>query len=151
MTDPPSPRPPRRFARRVLLVLLVAAVAPLLGAAWAARSLFEGALQLAPPLEPLLARAAEALERRAADPPRVDEPHGAELRLAQAELARRHLLDRLPRDFLLALAATGGLVGVAAWLLGRRLSRPVEALAAGMARYARGELGHEVRVPAGRD
>jgi two-component system nitrogen regulation sensor histidine kinase NtrY len=148
MTAPDKARPPRRFRRRVLLVLLVAAVGPLLAVGWAARSLFEGALQLAPPLEPLLARAAESVEQRGGEGSLVDELRGAELRLAQAELARRRLLGRLPRDFLLALAATVALVAVAAWLLGRRLSRPVEALAEGMARYARGELDHEVGVSA---
>jgi nitrogen fixation/metabolism regulation signal transduction histidine kinase len=104
---------------------------------------------VAPPLEALLARSAEALERRDADRPLVDELRGAELALAQAELARRRLLERLPRDFLLALLATVALVAAAAWVLGRRLSRPVEALAQGMARYARGELAHEVRIPGG--
>jgi two-component system nitrogen regulation sensor histidine kinase NtrY len=156
MTAPASPlsaaaRPPRRFRWKVLLVLLAAAATPLVGWGWAARSLFEGALQVAPPLQPLLARAAEALERGPGEGALVDELHGAELQLAQAELARRRLLDRLPRDFLLALAATEVLVGAAAWLLGRRLSRPVEALAEGMARYAQGDLTHEVRVPGGHD
>jgi two-component system nitrogen regulation sensor histidine kinase NtrY len=144
-------RPPRRFRWRVLLVLLAAAVAPLLGGAWAARSLLEGALQVAPPLEALLARSAEALERRGGEEALVEELHASELRLAQAELARRRLLDRLPRELLFALAATVALVALAAWALGRRLSRPVEALAEGMARYARGELDHQVQVPAARD
>jgi two-component system nitrogen regulation sensor histidine kinase NtrY len=144
-------RPPRRFRWRVLVVLLAAAVAPLAGWGWAARSLFAGALQVAPPLQPLLARSADALERRAGEGALVEELHGAELQLAQAELARRRLLDRVPRDFLVALLATVALVGAAAWLLGRRLSRPVEALADGMARYARGELDHEVPVPAAGD
>jgi two-component system, NtrC family, nitrogen regulation sensor histidine kinase NtrY len=145
----PALRPPRRFRWRVLLVLLAAAAAPLAGWGLAARSLFEGALQVAPPLEILLSRSAEALERRGGEAPLVDDLRAAELRLAQAELARRRLLDRLPRDFLLALGATVAAVAVAAWLLGRRLSRPVEALAEGMARYARGHLDHEVRVPPG--
>ena len=51
----------------------------------------------------------------------------------------------MPRSFLVALAASALLMALAAWLLGRRLSRPVEALADGMSRYARGELEHEVR------
>jgi two-component system nitrogen regulation sensor histidine kinase NtrY len=144
-------RPPRRFRWRVLLVVMVAAGAPLLGWGLAARSLFEGALRVAPPLEVLLSRSAEALERHGDQAGLIEELHAAELHLAQAELARRRLLDRLPRDFLLALGATVVAVAVAAWLLGRRLSRPVEALAEGMARYARGELDHEVRVPRARD
>jgi two-component system nitrogen regulation sensor histidine kinase NtrY len=42
------------------------------------------------------------------------------------------------------VTASALLVGVGAWLLGRRLSRPVEALAAGMARVGRGDLESEV-------
>jgi two-component system, NtrC family, nitrogen regulation sensor histidine kinase NtrY len=144
-------RPPRRFRWRVLLVLMAAAGIPLVGWGLAARSLFEGALQVAPPLESLLSRSAEVIERRGGESGLIEDLHAAELHLAQAELARRRLLDRLPRDLLLALGATVAAVAVAAWLLGRRLSRPVEALAEGMARYARGQLDHEVRVPRARD
>jgi len=142
--------PPRRFRWRVLLVVMAAAAVPLVGWGLAARSLFAGALQVAPPVEALLARSAEALERRGGEGPLVEELRTAELRLAQAELARRRLLERLPRDLLLALAATVVLVALAAWRLGRRLAGPVEALAEGMARYARGELGHQVRLPRAR-
>jgi nitrogen fixation/metabolism regulation signal transduction histidine kinase len=114
------------------------------------RSLVEGALSVAPPIEPLVERAAEAVDRRRADPTLVLELRTAQLHLAQAELARRRLLGAAPGYFLLAVAASSALMAGAAWLLGRRLSRPVETLAEGMARYARGELGHEVRIPAGR-
>src|SRR3954471_196937 len=102
--------PPRRFRWRVLLVVMAAAAVPLVGWGLAARSLFAGALQVAPPVEALLARSAEALERRGGEGPLVEELRTAELRLAQAELARRRLLERLPRDLLLALAATVVLV-----------------------------------------
>ena len=46
----------------------------------------------------------------------------------------------------MALLVSAALVGAAAWLIGRRLSRPVEELAAAMARYGRGELEHQVKV-----
>jgi two-component system nitrogen regulation sensor histidine kinase NtrY len=128
----------------------VAGVGPLLAWGLVARSLVEGALSVAPPIEPLVGRAAEAVEQAGRDPALVDQLRGAELHLAQAELARRRLLATVPRSFYLALAASLLMVAGAAWLLGRRLSRPVEALAEGMVRYARGELGHEVRVPGGR-
>jgi nitrogen fixation/metabolism regulation signal transduction histidine kinase len=130
----------------VLAVLLVAGLGPLVIWGLAARSLVAGALSVAPPIEPLMGRAADAVER-AGDVGLVDDLRRAELHLAQAELARRRLLAEVPRSFLLALAASALLMAGAAWLLGRRLSRPVEALADGMSRYARGELDHEVRVP----
>jgi two-component system nitrogen regulation sensor histidine kinase NtrY len=133
----------------VLAVLLVAGLGPLLAWGLAARSLVAGALSVAPPLEPLLGRAAEAVERGAREPALLDDLRAAELHLAQAELARRRLLAEVPRSFLLALLAAAALMAAAAWLLGRRLSRPVEALADGMARYGRGQLDHEVRVPGG--
>jgi two-component system, NtrC family, nitrogen regulation sensor histidine kinase NtrY len=149
MADPRSAlRPPRRFRRRVLAVLLAAGLGPLVIWGLAARSLVGGALSVAPPIEPLLGRAAEVIER-SGDAPLVAELRQAELHLAQAEVARRRLLATVPGSFLLALAASALLLGGAAWLLGRRLSRPVEALADGMARYARGELEHEVTVPGG--
>jgi len=141
-------RPPRRFRRRVLAVLLVAGLGPLVVWGLAARGLVAGALSVAPPIQPLMERAADAVER-AGDPALVEDLRRAELHLAQAELARRRLLAEAPRSFLLALAASVLLMALAAWLLGRRLSRPVEALADGMARYARGDLAHEVRVPGG--
>jgi nitrogen fixation/metabolism regulation signal transduction histidine kinase len=144
----PSARPPRRFRRRVLAVLLVAGLGPLVVWGLAARSLVSGALSLAPPLEPLMGRAAEAVEKTG-DAALIEDLRRAELHLAQAELARRRLLAEAPRSFVVALAASALLLGAAAWLLGRRLSRPVEALADGMARYGRGELGHEVRVAGG--
>jgi two-component system nitrogen regulation sensor histidine kinase NtrY len=146
----PAPRLPRRFRRRVLAVVLAAAVAPLLVWGLAARSLFEGALSLAPPLESLVGRAADSVERAGSDAALESELRAAELSLAQAELARRRLRQRLPGYFLAALGASALVVAAAAWLLGRRLSRPIEALAEGMSRFARGDLDHEVRVPGGR-
>jgi nitrogen fixation/metabolism regulation signal transduction histidine kinase len=132
----------------MLLVLLVAAAAPLVGWGLVTSSLIQGALRMAPPLEALIAQSAEQLERIRGQEALVEDLRAAELRLVQAELARRRVIDRLRLDFLLALAATLVTVAGVAWLVGRRLSRPVEALADGIARYARGELDHEVRVPA---
>src|SRR4051812_10961351 len=114
-TPLPGVRPPRRFRWRGLLGLMAPPRGPLARWGLAARSLLQGALQVAPPVESLLGRSADALERRGGDAPLVDELRGAELRLAQAELARRRLLDRVPRDFLFALGATVALVAVAAW------------------------------------
>jgi nitrogen fixation/metabolism regulation signal transduction histidine kinase len=94
----------------------------------------------------LLARADQALERAGADPQLVSDLQAGELHLAQADLARRRLLERAPLSFLVALLVSAGLIALAAWLTGRRLSRPVERLAAAMARYGRGELDHQVQV-----
>jgi two-component system, NtrC family, nitrogen regulation sensor histidine kinase NtrY len=141
-----SARPPRRFRRRLLLVLLLAGVGPLLAWGLAGRSLLEGALSVAPPVGPLLGRAADELEGGRADPALAGELRAAELHLAQANLARRRLLERTPLWFLLALGVSVALVAVAAALLGRRLSRPVEQLAGAMARYGRGDFGHEVAL-----
>jgi two-component system nitrogen regulation sensor histidine kinase NtrY len=141
-------RPPRRFRRRVLVVVLAAAVTPLLAWGLVAGSLFEGVLSLAPPLEALVGRAADAVE--SGNPALAGELYAAELRLAQAELARRRLRERMPTYFLAALGVSAAVVSAAAWVLGRRLSRPVEALAEGMAHFARGDLAYQVRVPGGR-
>jgi two-component system, NtrC family, nitrogen regulation sensor histidine kinase NtrY len=147
---PPSPltapaaRLPRRFRSRLLAVLLVAGLAPL-GLWWSVgRSFLGGALAVAPPVGELVGQAADRLERLGDRSPLVGELRAAELHMAQADLARRSLLARAPVYFLGALALSTVLVTLAALLLGRRLSRPVEVLAAAMSRYARGELGHQV-------
>jgi two-component system, NtrC family, nitrogen regulation sensor histidine kinase NtrY len=166
-------RPPRRFRRRLLLVLLLAGVGPLAVWGLVGRSIVDRALSVAPPVGPLLGQAAEVIEGAGqgrgasagsgsagsaaplASPTMttaalLENLRAAELHLAQAELARRRLLDMAPRYFLAALVLSAVLVAGSAWLLGRRLSRPVESLAEGMARFARGDLDHEVRVPAAR-
>ena len=133
-----------------MLLLAGAGLLPLLLWGLLGRSLLEGALAVAPPLGSLLGTAAEALDGDAHDLGRrralAAELRDAELHLVQADLARRLLLERAPLSFLLALGASAVLVALVAWVLGRRISRPVETLAAGMARFGRGELEHEVPV-----
>ena len=141
-----SARPPRRFRRRLLLVLLLAGTGPLVAWGLVGRSMLEGALSLAPPVGALLGRAADHAEGGRTDPALAAELRAAELHLTQANLARRRLLERTPLWFLLALGASVALVGLAALVLGRRLSRPVERLAAAMARYGRGDFAHEVTL-----
>ena len=144
----PRLRLPSRFRRRLLLVLLAAGLGPLLAWGLAGRSLLEAALAVAPPVGPLLGRAAEALGRGPeADPALQMELRQAELRLAQADLARERLTERVvPLSFALALGLSAALVLLASWLLGRRLSRPVEALADAIGHYARGDLQHQAPV-----
>jgi nitrogen fixation/metabolism regulation signal transduction histidine kinase len=146
----PAPgRPPRRFRRRLLLVLVLAGVGPLVAWGLIGRSLLEGALSVAPPIGPLLDRTADRLDAAHGEPALVAELRAAELHLAQADLARRRLLDLAPYWFLVALGLSVGLVGLGAWMLGRRLSRPIEDLSAAMSRYGRGDFAHEV-APTGR-
>jgi two-component system, NtrC family, nitrogen regulation sensor histidine kinase NtrY len=128
------------------LVLAAAALLPLLVWGWLGRSLFEGALAVAPPVGPLLAEAARAVEAQPGHEELAARLRGAELHLVQAGLARRRLVERAPLSFAFGLAISGAFLAVGAWMLGRRLSRPVETLAAGMARFSRGELSHEVPV-----
>jgi nitrogen fixation/metabolism regulation signal transduction histidine kinase len=162
---PPHPaRPPRRFRWRLLAALLLCGLGPLLAGGWLGGSLLEEALSLTPPIAPVLARASAALEARAGtqDPHAgaahespealVAELRAAELGVVQAELLRQGLLGRGRRHFAFALAGTALLVAGAAVVLGRRLARPLERLTGAMARYARGDLGHQVPVaPAGGD
>jgi two-component system, NtrC family, nitrogen regulation sensor histidine kinase NtrY len=144
--SPRSLRPPPRFRRWLLVILVTAGLGPLLVWGWLGQSLLEGALAVAPPVGSLLGRAGVVLERTGADPQLAADLRSGELHLAQADLARRRLLERAPLSFLIALLFSAALVGASAWLIGRRLSRPVEELAEAMARYGRGELDHQVRV-----
>ena len=132
--------PPHRFRRKLLLVLAVAGLLPLLLWGWLGREVLQGALAVAPPVGPMMGQAAAALEQTAAGAPLAAQLRAAELHLMQADLARRLLLERAPLSFLFALAASATLVGLGAWILGRRISRPVESLAAAMARFGQGEL-----------
>jgi nitrogen fixation/metabolism regulation signal transduction histidine kinase len=63
-------------------------------------------------------------------------------------MARRALARLAPRALVVVLVSSVALIGLAAFLLGRSLSRPIEQLAAGMARYAKGDLDY--RLPARR-
>jgi two-component system nitrogen regulation sensor histidine kinase NtrY len=140
---------PRRFRRRLLIVLAAVGLLPLLVLGSLGRSLLEGALAVAPPVGPLMGQAAAALDGTPGQAPLAAQLRAAEAHLMQADLARRLLLEMAPVSFLLALSASALLVGVGAWLLGRRLSRPIETLAAAMARYGRGELDAAIE-PSGR-
>jgi two-component system, NtrC family, nitrogen regulation sensor histidine kinase NtrY len=72
----------------------------------------------------------------------------AQLHLAQAELARRSLVRRLPLWVGGVVVATALALVAAALLLGRALTRPVETLAQGMAAFSRGDLAHALPAPA---
>jgi two-component system nitrogen regulation sensor histidine kinase NtrY len=135
---------PRRFRRRLLVVLAAVGLLPLLVLGWLGRRLLEGALAVAPPVGALIGQAASALDGVPGRSDLATQLRAAESHLMQADMARRLLLEMAPLSFVLAVTASALLVGVGAWLLGRRLSRPVEALAAGMARFGRGELETEV-------
>jgi nitrogen fixation/metabolism regulation signal transduction histidine kinase len=146
-----SSSPPRRFRRRLLALLLAAGLAPL--AAWGLLSsaIVQRALSLSPPLAPLLERAEAAAARPGSDPTLEAELRDARLNLAQAELARRALLRRVPGSLALALAASAAFLALGAWALGRQLARPVARLTDGMVRYERGELGHQIADDGARD
>jgi two-component system nitrogen regulation sensor histidine kinase NtrY len=143
---PPAPRFVRRYRRQVLIGLLLAGLLPLLSWGWLSRSLLEGALALSPPVGSVLQESARALDRPDRDPALAEQLHAAELHVVQADLARRRLLERAPVSFLIALLVAAALIAIGAWLIGRRISRPIETLAAGMARFGRGELDHQVPV-----
>ena len=141
------PPPPRRFRRRLLLVLVLVGLGPL--ALWGIglRSLLNGLLAVSPPVGDLMGQAAAALERGGPpEPAMVAQLRAAERHLVQADLARRQLVHRAPLTFLLAAGLSIALIGAAALLLGRRLSRPVDSLVEGMSHYARGQLEHQVPV-----
>lgn len=143
--------PPRRFRYRLFLILALASVSPLLLAGLGAWALLEGALTVAPPLGALLDRAALQIEQTHPGAALVGDLRLAELHLVQADLARRQLLERAPLFFVTALVASVSGAGVLAFLVGRRLSRPVEELSAAMARFGRGELEAPVSVATGPD
>ncbi|HEY0706924.1 MAG TPA: HAMP domain-containing sensor histidine kinase [Polyangia bacterium] len=151
MTSPnadhaPAPRFVRRYRRQVLVGLLLAGLLPLLTWGLLSRSLLESALALSPPVGSVLQESARALDRPDRDPALAERLLAAELHVVQADLARRRLLERAPLSFLVALGTAVTLIALGAWLLGRRISRPIETLAAGMARFGRGELDHQVPV-----
>jgi two-component system nitrogen regulation sensor histidine kinase NtrY len=142
---------PRRFRRRLLAVMLILGLLPLL--TWAAASRILATRVLAvrtAQLEVLLSRVDAQLAAKAADPALRAEVAAARLNLAQTELARRSLAHLMPRLLVFTLVASAALLCLAAFVLGRQLARPVELLADGMARYARGDLAHRLPVSAGR-
>jgi nitrogen fixation/metabolism regulation signal transduction histidine kinase len=144
-----SARPPRRFRLRLLALMLGASLLPvaILGVIGEAVLERAGALSLGP-LEGLLERVDEELGKRpapaGAEPGLRADLDAARLSLGQAELARRSLARRAPGVLLAILALSAAAAGLAAFLFGRTLARPVERLAEGMLRYARGDLAHRL-------
>ena len=87
------PSPPRRFRRRLLAVMLVTGLVPLLVLGWVGQQALAELLSLsAAPVERVLERV--SAERAQAGQP-TQELREAQLHLAQAELARRALVQRL--------------------------------------------------------
>ncbi len=145
----PSPHSvPRGFRTRALIVLLAAGLLPTVLLGVAGRLALEGALSVSlSPLEHLLDRVDAQLARtETPDSPLREELAEARLHVTQAELARGALLRRAPQVFAALLIAVALASAVTAWLIGRRLARPVEQLAQGMARFAAGD--DTVRLPA---
>lgn len=99
-------------------------------------------------LERLLERADLELER-SGTPALRDEIARARLNLAQAEVARRSMAQRLPYAFALLVGASAVFAALTAGLIGRRLSRPIEQLTEGATRFAQGELSHQIPERAG--
>ncbi|NPC86400.1 HAMP domain-containing protein, partial [Pyxidicoccus fallax] len=96
------------------------------------------------PVEGVLDGVSADLERRGVPQDALNE---ARLNLAQAELARRALVRRVPA-FITALVLVSGVVlAVSAVLLGRALTRPVVTLTEGMWAYARGDLTVRLAAP----
>ncbi|MFP2896864.1 sensor histidine kinase [Corallococcus sp. 4LFB] len=86
----------------------------------------------------------DELTRRGLPPDALDE---ARLNLAQAELARRALVRRVP-VFIVGVGAIAAIVlAVSAVLLGRVLTRPMATLLEGMRAYSRGDLSVRLPVP----
>ena len=138
------PLPPTRFRRRLLAVMLAAGLVPLVLMGLLAQSALERLLSVSvAPVERVLDDVSADLERRGISQAPLDE---ARLNLAQAELARRALVQRVPLFITALVLLSAGVLAVAALLLGRALSRPVTTLTQGMSAYARGDLS--VRLPA---
>ncbi|WP_244238572.1 sensor histidine kinase [Corallococcus terminator] len=140
-----SPPPPPRFRRRLLVVMLLTGLIPLMLLGALAQGVLERVLSVSiAPVEGVLDGVSADLERRGLPQGALDD---ARLNLAQAELARRALVRRVP-VFIAALGLVSGLVlAVAAALLGRVLTRPVGTLIDGMRAYSRGDLSVRLAVP----
>jgi two-component system, OmpR family, phosphate regulon sensor histidine kinase PhoR len=72
----------------------------------------------------------------------------AVVRLAVPLVQLRHAMAGLYAALLAGLALVAVLAALAAYLAARRLSRPLEEIRAGAERFARGELGHRLYLPA---
>ncbi len=142
---------PRRFRRRLLVVMVTLGLLPLLTWALASQGLTSRVLAVrTAQLDALLSRVDEQLATATTDPALRGEVAAARLNLVQAELARRSLSHLLPRLLVSTLLISGAILCLAALVIGRQLARPVELLADGMARYARGDLAHRLPVSEGR-
>lgn len=97
-------------------------------------------------LEQLLSRVDERLAAAPGAKSLRDDLAAARLNLLQAELARRSLARLMPRLLAATMLVSAALLALAALVLGRQLARPLELLAAGMGRYARGDLAHRLPV-----
>jgi nitrogen fixation/metabolism regulation signal transduction histidine kinase len=142
---PPAGGPPKRFRRRLLVVMLAVGLLPVLIWGIVTEAVTARLLSVSlRPMETLLEDLDGALAQRAEDAPLAAAVRRARLDLAQVELARRSLARLTPRALTLILIVSALALALTAVLLGRSLSRPVEQLADGMARYARGELGYRL-------
>ena len=148
--DPRREQGSTRFRGKLIAVVLGTSLLPVL--VWAAigQASVErlGALSLGR-LEGLLERVDGAA--RPADPALAADLDAARLSLAQAELARQALVRRAPVAVAAVVAVSLVAALLAAALFGRALSRPLERLAAGMARYGKGELEHRLAEAERRD
>ena len=142
---------PRRFRRRLLVVMLGLGLLPVLAWGLASHLLTKQVLSLSPArLETLLAQVDERLAQSRADEGLRSEVALTRVNLVQAELARRSLAHLLPRALLLTVAVSAVMLVLAAALIRRQLARPLELLVTGMGRYARGDLEHRIADPGAR-
>jgi nitrogen fixation/metabolism regulation signal transduction histidine kinase len=150
---PGSQRPPAppetpalpRFRQRLLVVMLLAGLLPLVLLGVLAQGALERVLSISiAPVEGVLDEVSSELERRGLPQDSLNE---ARLNLAQAELARRALVRRVPAFITALLLVSSGVLTVAAVLLGRALTRPVDTLTQGMRAYARGDLSVRLAAP----
>ncbi len=140
-----EPRMPRRFRRRLLAVMMTLGLLPVLGFAVASHRLTTELLAIRPAqLDPLLGRLDERLGTGPQDAALREEVAAMRVNLVQAELARRSLGRLMPSLLAMVVVVSTLVVGLTATLLGRQLTRPIELLAAGMSRYARGDLSHRI-------
>ncbi|MFP2928543.1 sensor histidine kinase [Pyxidicoccus sp. 3LG] len=137
--------PPPRFRRKLLAVMLLAGLVPLVLMGVLAQESLERVLSVSvAPVEGVLDQVSADLERRGLPQDALNE---ARLNLAQAELARRALVRRVPAFITGLVVISGVVLGAAAVLLGRALTRPVATLTEGMWAYARGDLSMRLAAP----
>lgn len=138
-------RIPHRFRRRLRWFLLCAGLVPL--AAWGSigNYLLRQGLKVAPPIDPLLQRISVASFATAhPDLQLADDIRQTRLHLAQADLARRTLQNRIPIYFGGALAISAVALLALAYGLGRRVARPIETLTGGIQQFAKGDLRYQI-------